>query len=89
MSLTCGTARLMVSEYIDGELDAEAGKLLEAHLQTCDNCPPLYAALTQVRRRLHQLPRVTVPPPVQRRLDRHLQGLAKPMVRDDDTGRDR
>ncbi|GAC1644892.1 MAG: hypothetical protein NVS4B2_34500 [Chloroflexota bacterium] len=89
MSLTCGTARLMVSEYIDGELDAEAGKLLEAHLQTCANCPPLYAALIQVRRRLHQLPRVAVPPPMRQRIGRHLQRLARPIVRDDDKGGDR
>ncbi len=88
MSVTCGTAQLMVSEYIDGELDAEAGKLLEAHLQTCANCPPLYAALIQVRRRLRQLPRVAVPPSTRQRLGRHLQRLTKSVVRDDDGGGD-
>jgi RNA polymerase sigma-70 factor, ECF subfamily len=44
-SLTCVQARSMVSDYIDGDLPAAMARNLEAHLETCPNCPPLYASL--------------------------------------------
>jgi len=72
VTLTCQTARLIVSDYINGDLDAEAGKLLETHLQTCTNCPPLYAALITVRRDLRRLPRASMPSLARERLHRHL-----------------
>ena len=43
--LSCAEARALVSDYIDGELGAPAARDLEAHLETCPNCPPLYASL--------------------------------------------
>lgn len=43
--LSCTEARSLVSDYIDGELDASAARDLESHLQTCAYCPPLYASL--------------------------------------------
>ncbi len=46
-SLLCVEARSMVSDYIDNELPAELASALEAHLETCANCPPLYASLVQ------------------------------------------
>jgi anti-sigma factor RsiW len=46
-SLSCVEARSMVSDYIDGELPDHLARALEAHLQTCANCPPLYASLVQ------------------------------------------
>lgn len=46
-SLSCVEARSMVSDYIDGELPAHLARALEAHLEHCPNCPPLYASLVQ------------------------------------------
>lgn len=46
-SLSCVEARSMVSDYIDHDLPAELATALEAHLETCPNCPPLYASLVQ------------------------------------------
>jgi anti-sigma factor RsiW len=37
----------MVSDYIDGDLPAPMASALERHLETCPNCPPLYASLVQ------------------------------------------
>jgi anti-sigma factor RsiW len=44
---SCVEARSMVSDYIDGELPAQLALALEAHLETCPRCPPLYASLVQ------------------------------------------
>jgi anti-sigma factor RsiW len=43
--LSCAEARALVSDYIDGDLAAPVARDLEAHLETCANCPPLYASL--------------------------------------------
>jgi RNA polymerase sigma-70 factor, ECF subfamily len=45
--LSCPLARSMVSDYIDGELPAGQARALEAHLETCPHCPPLYASLVE------------------------------------------
>ncbi len=59
LSLPCQLARALVSDYINGELDQELAQMLEQHLQTCASCPPLYAGLIALRRRLHELSRTT------------------------------
>ena len=46
-ALSCPEARSLVSDYIDGDLHAASARALEEHLQTCPNCPPLYASLVQ------------------------------------------
>ncbi|MDP9073600.1 MAG: zf-HC2 domain-containing protein [Actinomycetota bacterium] len=43
--LSCAEARALVSDYIDGELDASSAGDLEQHLVGCPSCPPLYASL--------------------------------------------
>ena len=45
--LSCPQARSMVSDYIDGDLDADQAQSLEHHLETCPCCPPLYASLVE------------------------------------------
>lgn len=52
--LTCQQARAMVSDYMNGDLDQERVQALEDHLQHCTSCPPLYASLVEVQRRLRQ-----------------------------------
>ena len=47
--LRCWQARRHVSGYLDGELDAATSVAVEAHLETCPTCPPLYASLVGVR----------------------------------------
>ncbi|MDO8364590.1 MAG: sigma-70 family RNA polymerase sigma factor [Actinomycetota bacterium] len=47
--MRCWDAREQVSDYLDGALAAPERAALEAHLQTCPTCPPLYAALVGSR----------------------------------------
>lgn len=47
--LRCWRARRQVSAYLDGELDVETRSAVEAHLETCPTCPPLYAGLVGVK----------------------------------------
>jgi len=47
--MRCWDARHRVSEYMDQELTQRERSLLEAHLERCPMCPPLYASLMGVR----------------------------------------
>ena len=60
--LTCQQARAMVSDYMNGDLDRERVQALEDHLQHCTACPPLYASLVEVQRRLRQEQRPALSP---------------------------
>lgn len=53
--LSCPTARSMVSDYIDGDLLPDQARSLEAHLETCPHCPPLYASLVETLAHLQAL----------------------------------
>lgn len=53
--LSCPTARSMVSDYVDGELAPDLARALEAHLETCPRCPPLYASLVDTLAGLRSL----------------------------------
>ena len=43
--MRCWDARSQVSDYLDGLLDAAGARRVEAHLEACPTCPPLYASL--------------------------------------------
>jgi RNA polymerase sigma-70 factor (ECF subfamily) len=47
--LRCWRARRHISGYLDGELDEATRTAVEAHLEDCPTCPPLYASLVGVR----------------------------------------
>ena len=53
--LSCPLARSMVSDYIDAELPAYQARFLEAHLETCPHCPPVYASLVETLAELKAL----------------------------------
>ncbi|MFW2335128.1 sigma-70 family RNA polymerase sigma factor [Ilumatobacter sp.] len=53
--MRCWDARQHVSDYMNGDLDAEIAAGVEAHLAACPTCPPLYAALVGVSDQLGTL----------------------------------
>lgn len=53
--MRCWDARQHVSDYMNGDLDADTTAGVEAHLTSCPTCPPLYAALVGVNDRLGTL----------------------------------
>jgi RNA polymerase sigma-70 factor, ECF subfamily len=70
--LRCWEARRQISDYIDGELDVDASRRVEAHLERCPTCPPLYAAIVVTTEALHGTPGrdpdTVVPPALVQRL---------------------
>lgn len=55
--LGCWEARSKVSDYLDDELPPSDRLLLEAHLDGCPTCPPLYASLVGARAAMRNIPR--------------------------------
>jgi anti-sigma factor RsiW len=78
--LSCPLARSMVSDYIDGELPPDRARSLEAHLETCPYCPPLYASLVET---LAGLKAVDDAAGVEQLVQRVLAALAGPPGPDD------
>ena len=77
---SCPEARSMVSDYIDGDLDADQARSLEQHLETCPHCPPLYASLVETLAELKALDDVSG---VDRLVQRVLAALGEPPGLDD------
>jgi RNA polymerase sigma-70 factor, ECF subfamily len=68
--MRCWDARRLISDYLDGELpDVEVAQV-EAHLEQCPTCPPLYAALVGVHAEVGRLrdSDAVVPDPLARRI---------------------
>jgi RNA polymerase sigma-70 factor, ECF subfamily len=73
--LRCWRARRHVSAYLDGELEPVVARAVEAHLETCPTCPPLYASLVGVRATLGGLrdPDTVVEDGIAERIRTHLR----------------
>ena len=72
--LGCWEARSKVSDYLDDELPQSARRLLEAHLDSCPTCPPLYASLVGAREAMRSVerdPDSVIDPAVLARLRQH------------------
>lgn len=68
--MRCWDARQHVSDYLDGALDVATAHLVEAHLEVCPTCPPLYAALVGAHQGLGALrdDDTVIPPEVEHRI---------------------
>ncbi|MCD9624046.1 sigma-70 family RNA polymerase sigma factor [Rhabdothermincola salaria] len=68
--MPCWDARQHVSDYLDGDLDADTATLVATHLAVCPTCPPLYAALVGVNGELGRLrdPDSVIAPAVEARI---------------------
>lgn len=74
--MRCWDARKHISDYLDGILEDRTARTVEAHLETCPTCPPLYAALVGAHAQLGELrdPNTVVPPELQRTILETIQG---------------
>jgi RNA polymerase sigma-70 factor (ECF subfamily) len=70
----CWDARQHISDYLDGTLDSQVASTVEAHLETCPTCPPLYAALVKAQESMSSLrdPDSVIPPELDSRLRQFL-----------------
>lgn len=68
--MRCWDARQHVSDYLDGALEPATATVVEAHLETCPTCPPLYAALVDAHAQLGAIrdPDTVVPPALEERI---------------------
>lgn len=66
----CWDARQHISDYLDGTLGSPIARTVEAHLETCPTCPPLYAALMKTHETITELrdPDSVIPPKLEKRL---------------------
>jgi RNA polymerase sigma-70 factor (ECF subfamily) len=77
--MRCWDARRHVSDYLDGLLDPSVAAQVEAHLDTCPTCPPLYAALVDAHTQLSSLrdPDAVIPPFLEARIRSVLEARAQ------------
>ena len=70
VALSCRQARRQISDYMDDALEPGQRALLEAHLEACATCPPLYTSLVGIRSSLGRLhdPDSVIPPTLAQRI---------------------
>jgi hypothetical protein len=84
--MKCANAKKLISEYIDGDLDAGKASSLEKHMDTCQDCPKLLKDFQQIKQTAKGLAK-TEPSGqtwfrIQARLKEKTQGLVpEPRVR--------
>jgi tetratricopeptide (TPR) repeat protein len=47
--MKCANVKKLISEYIDGDLDAGKASFLEKHMETCQDCPKLLKDFQQIK----------------------------------------
>jgi hypothetical protein len=66
--MECWSVRQRVSAYLDDAVSGEEGRLLERHLNACQECTLETERYSQVREKLRSLPRPLAPPDLTTRL---------------------
>ncbi|MBP3886497.1 MAG: zf-HC2 domain-containing protein [Cellulosilyticum sp.] len=59
--MKCSKYQILISAYIDGELDSKEEKKLLSHLDKCDSCKEIYIALKEVVNGCEQIEEVPLP----------------------------
>jgi hypothetical protein len=60
-AIDCAQAQDLLSDHLEGSLDAATARAIDAHLATCVECPPLRAALGEVVKTLKNYPLLEPP----------------------------
>jgi anti-sigma factor RsiW len=66
--MTCRELAELVTEYLEGALDAETRGRFEAHLEMCEGCVAYLEQMRSTMRVLGALPAESLMPPVRERL---------------------
>ena len=66
--MECFTVKQRVSDYLDDAVTAEEGRLVERHLNTCQECALQTEWYSSMREKLRSLPPRTAPPELTTRL---------------------
>ncbi len=76
----CAQIEAQLPDYIDGEAKEEICRVIEKHLESCDNCRIVIDTLKKTISLYHNSPRTGVPGDVHRRLMSvlHLDQIEKP-----------
>lgn len=59
--MNCSRFETLLSDYMDGSLDARVRDAMQGHLRECEHCPPLVEEVARLRRELADFPEVAVP----------------------------
>ena len=60
--LSCGEARNLASEMLDGALSKSDEAAVKDHVASCETCPGLYRAMVAVHNRLEAMGRESISP---------------------------
>ncbi len=71
--MTCDRCHSLIDDFVDGTIDADDRKRIEAHLEECTACRAMAADFTAVRRSARGLERLVPPPRVRAALSEALE----------------
>lgn len=71
--LSCRSARLAASAFLDGDLPPALTSQVEQHLSVCNHCPPVMQTVVGIRGALAREPTGALPPTLRERLERTLE----------------
>jgi hypothetical protein len=72
--MTCDRCQSLIDDYVDGAIDPDARKDVEAHLVECDACRAMAEDFGTIRRTARELEPHTPPPSVWSKLSASLEG---------------
>ena len=71
--MKCANVKKLISEYIDGDLDAGKASFLEKHMETCQDCPKLLKDFQQIKQTAKGLSRTEPSSQTWFRIQAHLK----------------
>lgn len=70
--MKCNEYQILISAYVDGQLDSQEEQKLLAHLDECDTCKEVYTALKEIINGCEQIEEVPLPKDFHRDLMAHI-----------------
>ena len=76
-NLTCETCELELCAYLDGALHPAIARALESHVESCAHCGARLEAYREISSRLAELPEITAPAWIEKRVLDSITGRAR------------